>query len=105
MKLQIIVRIFLMFFFLNAPVFADEHGSYHYGNSYYNGEYQGYDHNVWYGGAVHVNSWSDGIWYDNNLNNGTNAVVGVPDEGYDDPSCQTIDDCNTGTCVLVNTCE
>lgn len=107
MKIHVSSVIFLMFFFLNTSVFADEYSGYHYGNGYHSGNYEhnGYHNNVWYGGTIDVNSWDDGIWYDNNLNDDTNVVVGVPDEGYYDPSCQTIDDCSTGTCMLVNTCE
>ncbi|AUH73485.1 hypothetical protein [Legionella sainthelensi] len=110
MKMHISSLIFL-FLFSNTSTFAYEYGGYHSGGGYYhgnyehNGYYNGYHNNVWYGGTVDVNSWDDGIWYDNNLNDDTNGVVGVPDEGYYDPSCQTIDDCSTGTCMLVNTCE
>ncbi|HHF7368282.1 TPA: hypothetical protein ACPSKY_003439 [Legionella bozemanae] len=77
-----------------------------YNNGYYN-NYHGnyYYNNEWYGGSVNVNTWNDGIWYDDNLNDDTNVVLGVPNEGYYDPSCQTIDDCSSGTCVLVNTCD
>ncbi|MGL5741396.1 MAG: hypothetical protein ACRCXC_02020 [Legionella sp.] len=45
------------------------------------------------------------MWFDDNLDDDSAVVVGVPAEGYYDPSCQTIDDCSTGMCVLVNTCD
>ncbi|WP_233590561.1 hypothetical protein [Legionella qingyii] len=52
-----------------------------------------------------MNTWDDGICYDNDLNDNTDEVIGGPDEGYYDPLCQTIDDCSTGTCVSINTCD
>ncbi|WP_115708760.1 hypothetical protein [Legionella sainthelensi] len=109
MKIHTSSLIFLLLF-SNPSAFAYEYSGYHSGGYYrgnyeHNGYYNGYHNNVWYGGTVDVNSWDDGIWYDNNLNDDTTGIVGVPDEGYYDPSCQTIDDCSTGTCMLVNTCE
>jgi hypothetical protein len=77
------------------------HGGYHGGNYYHDGYYNHY-HNNWDGGSTVI--YGDGIFYDDNLNDDTGVVVGVPAGGYYDPSCQTIDDCSTGTCVLVNTC-
>lgn len=77
---------------------------YHNNNGYYNNYHGNYYHNDdGYVGGVNVNT--DNIWYDDNLDDNTGVVIGVPDEGYYDPSCQTVDDCSSGTCVLVNSCE
>jgi hypothetical protein len=103
MKAHICILTTSLCFLLSVPTFAEEHahagGSYYHGNGYYN------HNNGWNGGSVNVNTWNDGVWYDDNLNDDTGVVVGAPEPGYYDPSCQTIDDCSTGTCVLVNTCE
>ncbi|CAM2752781.1 Uncharacterised protein [Legionella steigerwaltii] len=108
---------FALCFLISFSIFAFEGhvgGGYHgappsntgyHNNGYYN-NYHGNDyyHNEdWYGGSVNVNH--DDIWYDDNLNDNADVVVGVPGEGYYDPSCQTVDDCSSGTCVLVNSCE
>jgi hypothetical protein len=120
MKMYIGILMSSLCFILSASAFAEEHvlaagggyshgaNNYHNNNAYhdngYNGQY--YNHNnVWYGGSVNVNTWNDGVLYDDHLNDDTGMVVGVPEPGYYDPSCQTIDDCSTGTCVLVNTCD
>ncbi|AWN75776.1 hypothetical protein K8O89_17060 [Legionella anisa] len=105
---------FLLCTCTSAFAFEGHGGGYHgaipntgyHNNGYYN-NYQGsyYHNNEWYGGSINANTWNDGIWYDDNLNDDTNVVLGVPNEGYYDPSCQTIDDCSSGTCVLVNTCD
>ena len=116
MKLRTYACISALSFLISTSAFAFEGhgvgGGYHgvpppntgYHNGY-NGDYNNYHNNGWYGGSVNVNTWGDGVWYDDDLNDNTDEVVGVPDEGYYDPSCQTIDDCSTGTCALVNTCD
>ena len=85
-----------------------------YGGGYNHGGYNnsnGYHHyhnnNVWIGGAVYDGGWDDDVWDGDGLNdNDTNVVVGVPDEGYYDPSCQTIQQCNSlGECVTEQQCN
>lgn len=123
MKLRARTLMSALCFLISTSVFAFvEHGGgggYHgapppnagyHNNGYHNGNYNNYNSNYyhnndWYGTGVNVNTWNDGIWFDDNLNDNTNEVIGVPDEGYYDPSCQTVDDCSSGTCVLVNTCD
>ncbi|MCW8397596.1 hypothetical protein OQJ26_02190 [Legionella sp. PATHC038] len=112
--------LFALSFLTSVSLFAFEGhvgGGYHgapppntgYNNGYhnhdnYNNYHGNYYHNDdWYGDGINVNT--DDIWYDDNLNDNTGVVIGVPAEGYYDPSCQTIDDCSSGTCELVNTCE
>lgn len=104
-------------FLISTSIFAFEGhggGGYHGGPSpntgyhnkgYYNNYPDNYYHNNgWYGDSVNVNT-DDGIWYNDNLNDDADEVVGVPEGGYYDTSCQTIDNCSSGTCVLVNTCD
>lgn len=108
MKIQRAFVILGLLFFLSTSVFADEYkGAFHnYNGPYEHNTYYSESYNkALYGGTIDVDAWDDGIWYDSNLNDDTNGVLGVPDEGYYDPSCQMIDDCSTGTCNLVYSCE
>lgn len=82
---------------------------YHNGANYNYHEQGEYDHdfhhNEWHDGNVNVNTWGDGVWFNDGLQDDSDEVIAVPAPGYYDPSCQIIDDCSTGTCVLVNTCN
>ena len=87
-------------------------GGYHNNNVYSNnGYHHGYNNNVWYGGGgtiVNVNPGADDAWYDDGLtdDNSTNVVMGVPDGGYYDPSCQTSQTCNPdGECITQQNCN
>lgn len=86
-------------------------GGYHPNNGYHNGYNNGYhNNNGWYGGGgaiVNVNTGDDD-WYDNGLydDNATNVVIGVPDGGYYDPSCQAVQTCNPdGECITQQNCN
>lgn len=83
-------------------------GGYHnhpYNNGYHNGYDHGYNNNVWYGGGV--STGDDDILYDDGLSDdSTNVVIGVPDNGYYDPSCQTVQSCNPdGECITQQNCD
>jgi hypothetical protein len=89
--------------FISSMAFAYEHGGgyhngdYHsnnvYNNGYHNGNYHGYHNNVWY---------DDGL----NDDESTNVVIGVPEGGYYDPSCQTVQTCTPdGECVTQQNCN
>ncbi len=121
MKIQVCILISCLCFFFSTSIFAFEghngggvhpvvnHGyhtnNYRNGGNYHDhgrGYYDHYYHNnVWYGGTT----WDEGAWYDDGIDDNTNVVLGVPAPGYYDPTCQIIDNCSTGTCVLVNTCD
>ncbi|MCW8443845.1 hypothetical protein OQJ05_07255 [Fluoribacter gormanii] len=113
MKLRACTFMSALSFLISTSVFALEgHGGGGYHSApppnpgyHYNGNYDNYHSNGWYGGDVNVNALGDDIWYDDDLNDNTDEVMGVPDGGYYDPSCQTVDDCSTGTCALINTCD
>ena len=80
-------------------------GGYHNNGADYN---HGYNHNNgWYGGAAN-NNYDHNVWYDEGVGDdvSTNVVVGVPESGYYDPSCQITQSCNSdGECVTQQNCN
>lgn len=82
-----------------------------YNNGYHHNNQNGYyyHNNAWYGGGgVDVNTWNNDAWYDDGLDNegDTNVLIGVPDNGYYDPSCQSVQTCNSdGECITQQTCD
>jgi hypothetical protein len=83
--------------------------------AYWGGYHGGYHHGGYhYGGGNYING---GVYYNNGFNyyngyynpyyNGwnNNLYINVPAGGYYNPVCQIIDDCSTGTCILINTCD
>lgn len=121
MKLMMSILVPTLCLLVNPVVFADIRGGgfhgaggYHdnriYNNGYHNGNYHGYHNNVWYGGGdavVNVHNGNDDYWYDDGLNDeSTNVVIGVPDGGYYDPSCQVVQTCNPdGECITQQNCN
>lgn len=126
MKITMRVLISTLCLFIDTSAFAYEHGGgvsyggYHnagaHHNNVYNGGfhngYHGYYHhnNVWNDGAtiVNVNTGSDDYWYDDGLydDQSTNVVIGVPEGGYYDPSCQTVQSCTyDGKCYTEQNCN
>lgn len=123
MKINLHALISILCLFMSSLAFAYEHGGggyhnggYHsnnvYNNGNHNGNYHGYhNNNVWYGGGgavVNVNPGSENVWYDDGFNDdeSTNVVIGVPDGGYYDPSCQTVQSCTSdGECITQQNCN
>lgn len=116
MTMKLHIRHFILGFglFISSSVFA-YWGGYHSGD-YHGGYYHygGWHGDGWYGGGNYING---GVYYNNGFNyynsyynpyyNGWNndLYITVPAGGYYNPVCQIIDDCSTGTCILVNTCD
>lgn len=112
MKIHIGILFVSLIFLLCVSVFAEGYVQpfYHNNGTYYsrphNDLYEGYYYNHsnkdWHDGTFNVDTWNNGVWDDYN---NTGVVVGVPNPSYHNSPCAIIDDCSSGTCVLVNTCD
>ncbi|EHL30111.1 hypothetical protein [Legionella drancourtii] len=85
---------------ISSLAFAYEHG----GGGYHNGGY--HPNNVYNNGNYH--GYHNNVWYDDGLNDdaSANVVIGVPEGGYYDPSCQTAQTCTSdGECITQQNCN
>ena len=114
MKIQVRIFTLILCLLLGSSAFAHNGGGFHggggghnggpvhndgnYHNGYNNHYHNHYNSNGWYGG---------GTWFDDGVNDeSTNVVIGVPDGGYYDPACQTVQTCNSdGECVTQQNCN